>query len=101
LDRGTDDQAVATANWLWQAAMRAGDAEAAAAALAAVSEPAPVLVEDASYLNLTRVYRGEASASTLLAAARGDGALDFSTVAYGLGVWMLVVERQEAQAGRS
>jgi tetratricopeptide (TPR) repeat protein len=89
------DNLVAASHWLYLSLRRAGrDAEAVA-----VLEPITAgldVIENGSYYDLLRMYRGERTAGSLLASAGADA--DGSAVRYGVGAWFLVNGRDAEAA---
>jgi tetratricopeptide (TPR) repeat protein len=99
--RGENDRRVATTDWLWLTLMRLDRREEAAAALAAVPSDLEV-IEDQSYLDRIRLYKGELTPAELLATA--EGAVDVATKSYAVGAWYLVhgeAEKARAQFERT
>ena len=84
---GAQDRLVATTDWLWLTLMRLDRRDEAAAALAAVPSGLEV-IEDQTYLDRIRFYKGELTADQLLADA--DGAVDVATRSYAVGAVALI-----------
>jgi tetratricopeptide (TPR) repeat protein len=81
----TDDMRVAATYWLVIALQRAGNPEAAEAALARVPAE-PVLHENFSYARLLQLFRGEIGVSEALGSAEGE--IDDATLGYGAAHWL-------------
>jgi tetratricopeptide (TPR) repeat protein len=94
--RGANDRRVATTDWLWLTLMRLDRRAEAAAALAAVPSDLEV-IEDQTYLDRIRLYKGETTPEALLADAQG--AVDVATRSYAVGAWYLV--RGDAERARA
>lgn len=95
VSQGSNDRTVATSDWLWLTLMRLERGDEAAQVLAAVPGDLPVL-EDQTYLDRLRLYKGEIGPEELLAQA--GGAVDVATRTYAAGVWHLLRgERERAR----
>jgi tetratricopeptide (TPR) repeat protein len=91
-----DDRRASASCWLWVAAQRCGDAEAAERALAWL-RPDTRVIENQAYLDVLRLRRGELDAETLL--ARHPGSTGLASAGYGLAVtWLASGKRDEARA---
>lgn len=87
------DNLVACSHWLYLSLRRAHrDAEAAAVLAPIVAELD--VIENGDYFELLRMYRGERSPESLLAAAGEDAG--GSATRYGVGAWHFVNGRQDA-----
>jgi hypothetical protein len=82
-----DDMRVAATYWLFLSLMRAGNADAANAALVDIS-PGMDIIENHSYHRLLLIFKGELDAAALqpTEGAAGDVSVDLATIGYGLGV---------------
>ena len=80
-----DDARVATAHWLYMTLRRLGEAGEATAVVAPFG-PETEVIENGSYLQLVRMYRGETTPEELLGPA-GDVSLESATLGYGVGNW--------------
>lgn len=89
------DMEVATRYWLYLTLRRLGRDAEAREALSPV-DAGQELLENHAYHRLLLLYKGEAEAADLLAAADGD--LDPATVGYGIGAWHLVEGRRDEAA---
>ena len=93
---GSNDRVVATTDWLWLTFMRLGRRDEAAAALAAVAGDLEV-IEDQTYLDRIRLYKGEIKPEELL--TRRGSPVEVATTLYGVGAWYLIQgDRDKAQA---
>ena len=81
---GNDDNLVSTGHWIYMILRRMGDDEAAAAALADISENMTI-IENTSYHRLCLLYKGELDVESLLG-ADGDDPSN-AAVAYGVANW--------------
>jgi tetratricopeptide (TPR) repeat protein len=91
-----DDRRASASCWLWAAALRCGDAAAAARALAWVRDETSV-IENHAYLDVLRVRRGELRADELL--ARHPGSTGLASAGYGLAeTWLAAGQTREARA---
>lgn len=88
---GNDDAVVAATDWLWITLMRQDRGDEASQLLAAI-EPAMDILENHSYHQRLLMYRGEATAQSLIDGA-GD-AVALATQGYGVGNWHLVHGRR-------
>ena len=91
-----DDRRVSIAYWYVLALRRLGRTAEADAVLAGL--PARMaIVENDTYRDLLRVFKGELSADSVLAAAEaqpgGINSVGFVTTAYGIGTWWLLAQR--------
>jgi tetratricopeptide (TPR) repeat protein len=91
---GNDDARVAATDWLWMSLMRLGRDQEAARLLEAIT-PAMDILENHSYHRRLLMYRGLATAQSLL--DDGGDAVAIATQGYGVGNWHLVQGRR-AQA---
>lgn len=91
------DMQVATANWLYMTLRRLGREKEANAVVATI-KPDLVVIENADYLKLIRLYQGRITADELLKEI-GDNAkpLSKASIGYGLGNWYLY-NKQRAEA---
>ena len=92
------DMLVATTHWQYMTLRRLGREKEAAGVVAAI-KPDLVVIENAEYLKLIRLYQGKTTAAELLKEMGGEsGALSKATIGYGLGNWFLYNDqRDEAQ----
>jgi len=88
------DQQCATRYWLWHSLARLGRRDEARAALEPIRADMDV-IENQDYQRLLLLYRGEADADSLLAAARRTGGVSFATTGYGVGAWRLARGERE------
>lgn len=92
---GNDESRVAVTHWLWCARMRQGNVAGAAAVVASI-RPDLDVVENRSYHELCRLYRGDRRLADLQPAADSAGA----AMAFGLWHYRLVTgDREAALAG--
>ena len=84
---GDDESLVAVTHWLYMSLRRAGEAEAARAALAGTHAGMQV-EENRAYFDLLRLYRGEASVDDVYDPASATP-LDLATTGYGVANWWL------------
>lgn len=87
-----DDRLVSAAHWLYMALRRSGRQREAQRVLLAIG-PRVQVIENDTYLQLLRLYRGELRADSLLSpdATDSSGAMSVvdATAAYGVGNWHL------------
>lgn len=83
-----DDSIVATADWYWMTLMRLGRSEEASELLQMIHADMDIIEND-SYLRRMLMYKGEASAESLLDTSTADD-LTIATQGYGVGNWYLV-----------
>ena len=81
---GNDDNLVSTGHWIYMILRRMGDDDAAAAALADISD-SMTIIENTSYHQLCLLYRGELEVESLMG-ADGDDPSN-AAVAYGVANW--------------
>ncbi|NNE66703.1 MAG: tetratricopeptide repeat protein [Pyrinomonadaceae bacterium] len=81
------DMFVATANWLYVTLRRLGKEEAASEMLDLIEDDLDIIEND-SYFDLLKLYKGDKTTAEL-AGAKGD-ALSNASVTYGLGNWALI-----------
>lgn len=86
--RRNDDMTVATANWRYLTLRRLGRDADAARALEPV-HPAMNCLEDADYLTLCLLHKGEITPADALAHAGAPGSTASETLAYGVGMFHL------------
>ncbi|HEX9794363.1 MAG TPA: hypothetical protein VGC54_10310 [Planctomycetota bacterium] len=86
-----DDSLCAASYWRYLALRRAGDDAAAVRTLKPIRSGMELL-ENFAYHRLLLLFRGEADAEELLAAAEADG-VEFATTAYGVARWWAVQGR--------
>jgi tetratricopeptide (TPR) repeat protein len=86
---GNDDMLVATAHWLYMTRRRMGKEQEAAAILERI-RPEMDIIENGAYHRLLLMYKGELGPEELLGAP-GGGAVDDSTVGFGVGNWYLSI----------
>lgn len=83
------DARAATSYWLYLTLRRLGrDAEAAA--ILEPFGPEYEVIENQAYLDLLRLFRGDAAPEDLLGAGAEEPTLQGTTTAYGVGAWYLV-----------
>jgi len=87
------DMLVATTYWYYLALARQGKTTEAAKLLQPISAEMEI-IENGSYHRLLRVFKGELTAESLLAA--GGAGLDTVTTKYGLAAWHLANGRKDA-----
>jgi hypothetical protein len=92
------DSAAASRYWLYLSLRRAGDADAARAALAPV-DPAWTIIENGAYHRLALCFKGALDCAALQAEARAAAGVQSTSLAYGLAAHALIEgRRREARA---
>lgn len=88
----TNDMYIATIYWYYMALKRSGFDERAGDVIANIS-PDIEIIENEEYLNLILVFKGVFDSERLMESS--EGALNHSTLAYGIGNWHYINSRQD------